>query len=185
MCNLLSIWKVIKWLPLLCEWSAKGSIKLVTGCIDAALLWYSATDTVLPTKYKDGVLKFSQVCRGESQHRILEFGSKSTLFSADYRYLLKKQLLAHHLTFFPFTFFFPALLRYNWHITLYKFKVHKIMTAYICKMKVLVTQLWLTLCDPMDCSSLVSSVLEILQARILEWVAITFSRGSSQPRDWM
>ena len=103
-----SIWKVIKWLPLLCEWSAKGSIKLVTGCIDAALLWYSATDPVLPTKYKDGVLKFSQVCRGESQHRILEFGSKSTLFSADYRYLLKKQLLAHHWTFFPFTFLFSS-----------------------------------------------------------------------------
>ena len=41
------------------------------------------------------------------------------------------------------------------------------MTAYICKMKVLVTQLWLTLHDHMDCSSLVSSVLEILQARIL------------------
>ena len=38
-------------------------------------------------------------------------------------------------------------------------------------------------CDPMDCSPLGSSVCEILQARILEWVAILFSRGSSQPRD--
>ena len=35
-----------------------------------------------------------------------------------------------------------------------------------------------TLCDPMDCSPSGSSVLEILQARILEWVAISFSRGS-------
>ena len=41
----------------------------------------------------------------------------------------------------------------------------------------------LTLCDPMDCSPPVSSVHGILQARILEWLAIPFSRGSSQPRD--
>ena len=36
-----------------------------------------------------------------------------------------------------------------------------------------------TLCDPMDCRLPGSSVLGILQARILEWVAIPFSRGSS------
>ena len=40
-----------------------------------------------------------------------------------------------------------------------------------------------TLCDPMDCSLPGSSVQGIFQARILEWVAISFSRGSSQPRD--
>ena len=39
------------------------------------------------------------------------------------------------------------------------------------------------LCDPMDCSLLGSSIHGILQARILEWVAIRFSRGSSWPRD--
>ena len=39
-----------------------------------------------------------------------------------------------------------------------------------------------TLCDPMDCS-LPGSIHEIFQARILEWVAISFSRGSSRPRD--
>ena len=44
-------------------------------------------------------------------------------------------------------------------------------------------QLCLTLCDPMDCSHPGSSVHGILQARILEWVAMPFSRGSSQPRD--
>ena len=38
-------------------------------------------------------------------------------------------------------------------------------------------------CDPMDCSPPGSSVHSIFQARILEWVAISFSRGSSQPRD--
>ena len=41
-----------------------------------------------------------------------------------------------------------------------------------------------TLCDPMDCSLPSSSVHGILQARILEWVAISFSRRSSWPRDW-
>ena len=44
-------------------------------------------------------------------------------------------------------------------------------------------QLCLTLCDPMDCSPPGSSVHGILQARILEWVAISSSRGSSWPRD--
>ena len=40
-----------------------------------------------------------------------------------------------------------------------------------------------TVCNPVDCSLSGSSIHGILQARILEWVAISFSRGSSQPRD--
>ena len=40
-----------------------------------------------------------------------------------------------------------------------------------------------TLCNPVDCSLPGSSVQGILQARLLEWVAISFSRGSSRPRD--
>ena len=47
----------------------------------------------------------------------------------------------------------------------------------------LVAQLCLTLCDPMDSSPPGSSDHGISQARILEWVAISFSRGSSHPRD--
>ena len=46
-----------------------------------------------------------------------------------------------------------------------------------------VTQLCPTLCDPTDCNPPGSSVHGILQARILEWVASPFSRGSSWPRD--
>ena len=42
-----------------------------------------------------------------------------------------------------------------------------------------------TLCDLMDCSPPGSSVHGILQARILEWVAMPSSRGSSRPRDWI
>ena len=50
-----------------------------------------------------------------------------------------------------------------------------------------VAQSCLTLCDPMDCSLPGSLVHGILQARILKWVAISFSRGSSQPgnRTWV
>ena len=44
-------------------------------------------------------------------------------------------------------------------------------------------QVCLTLCDPMDCSRPGSSVHGIFHARILEWVAISYSRGSSPPRD--
>ena len=47
-----------------------------------------------------------------------------------------------------------------------------------------VTQSCLILCNPMDCSLPGSSIHGIFQARILEWVAISFSRGSSWPRDW-
>ena len=54
------------------------------------------------------------------------------------------------------------------------------MRLKFCKvfMTMKVTQSCPTLCDPMDCI-----VYEILQVRVLEWVAFLFSRGSSQPRD--
>ena len=48
---------------------------------------------------------------------------------------------------------------------------------------VLVAQLCPTLSDPMDCSPPGSFVHEILQARTLEWIAMSFCMGSSQPRD--
>ena len=48
---------------------------------------------------------------------------------------------------------------------------------------VLVAQSCPNLCDPVDCSLSGSSLLGILQARMLEWVAIPFSKGSSQPKD--
>ena len=53
------------------------------------------------------------------------------------------------------------------------FKMQKALHAKTCP----------TFCNPMDCSPPGSSVYGILQRRILEWVAIPFSRGSSQPRD--
>ena len=57
------------------------------------------------------------------------------------------------------------------------------LTSSMCAC--LVTQSFLTLCNPMNCSPPGSSVHEILQARILQWVAIFFSRGSPWPGDWI
>ena len=51
------------------------------------------------------------------------------------------------------------------------------------KVKVNASQLCPALCDPMDCSLPGSSIHGILQTRILGWVAIPFSRGSSRPKD--
>ena len=49
----------------------------------------------------------------------------------------------------------------------------------------LVTQLCLTHCDPRTAACQAPLSMGILQARILEWVAMPFSRVSSQPRDWI
>ena len=54
----------------------------------------------------------------------------------------------------------------------------------LCAVLCLVAQLCPTLCDPMDYKPPGSSVNAILQARILEWVAMPSYRGSLQPRDW-
>ena len=58
------------------------------------------------------------------------------------------------------------------------------LQSKICCCCWLVTKSCPTLCDPVDYSPPGSSVHGISQARILEWVAIAFSRGSSWPRDW-
>ena len=51
-------------------------------------------------------------------------------------------------------------------------------------MKVLVAQSYTTVCNPMSFNLPVSSVHGIPQARILEWIAVSLSRGSFWPRDW-
>ena len=62
-----------------------------------------------------------------------------------------------------------------WNYMLFQF--------FLDTVAVLVTQSCLTLCDPWTVARQALSVHGILQARILKWVAIPFSRGSSQPRD--
>ena len=64
----------------------------------------------------------------------------------------------------------------------YKWSLKALISYCVCA-ACLVGQSCLTLCDSVDYSPPGFSVHEILQARILEWAAIPFSRGSSPPRD--
>ena len=57
--------------------------------------------------------------------------------------------------------------------------------SFYVYMRAQLLQSWPTLWDPMDCNPPGSSVHGILQARILEWVAMSSSRGSSWCRDWI
>ena len=77
-------------------------------------------------------------------------------------------------------------------LNIWKFTVHVLIkpgleilsiTLLSCESEIEVAQSCLTLWDPEDCSPSGSSIHGIFQAIILEWVVISFSRGSSQPRD--
>ena len=68
---------------------------------------------------------------------------------------------------------FPLL--YAWSFTPPTYQCREVVSE--------VAQSCPALCDPMDCSLPGSSLHGILQARVLEWVVISFSRGSSRPRD--
>ena len=73
------------------------------------------------------------------------------------------------------------------HLTIYSSMDHQTSVYWsftTCVHARSVAQLCQTLCHPMDCSLPSSSVHGILQARILEWVAMSFSNRSAQPRDW-
>ena len=79
---------------------------------------------------------------------------------------------------------FPSALSHSQHQGLFQcvsssYQVAKILEHIVCAWLCLVTQSWLTLCDPMECSPPGSSVHEILQAGILEWVPMSSLRGSS------
>ena len=78
---------------------------------------------------------------------------------------------------------FIKTLRLQDALSMAKCQLKKSPSSYLDFFGFLVTQSCLTLCHPMDCSPPGSSVHGVLQARILEWVAIPFSGGSSRPRD--
>ena len=67
----------------------------------------------------------------------------------------------------------------GWHITAMILTYFNMWRDWVSE----VAQSCLTLCDPMDCSLPHSSIHGIFQARVLEWIAISFSRGPSRPRD--
>ena len=75
---------------------------------------------------------------------------------------------------------------YVWNYSKIKklFKIFALKGTIIAVVCALVTQLCLTLCNPMDSSPSGSSVHGIFQARILYWVVIPFSTESSQPKVW-
>ena len=83
---------------------------------------------------------------------------------------------------------FPSLAQLQPHLPFashpsLRHPLHLLQRPYMHCVCVLVTKPCLIPCDPMDCSPPRSSVYGIFQARILEWVAIPFSRVSSRPRD--
>ena len=80
---------------------------------------------------------------------------------------MKKEIMRHHI---------------NERLKYLDFFVQNII-EFECEGEGEVTQSCPTLCDPMDCNLLGFSVHGILQARILEWIAISFSKESSRPRD--
>ena len=69
------------------------------------------------------------------------------------------------------------------HTKWFSLVAHSIKNLPAIKDESEVTQSCLTLCDPMGCSLPGSSVYGIFQERVLEWVAISFSRGPSQTRE--
>ena len=75
---------------------------------------------------------------------------------------------------------------YGWVTSLFTWNNHSLVCLLIgyVRLRVLVIQSCSTLCDSVDCSLPGSSAHGILQANILEWVAISFSRESSQLMDW-
>ena len=75
------------------------------------------------------------------------------------------------------------LLMYCW-IWFANLLFRKVAFIFIRDVYVLVVQWYFTLCNSIDYSAPSSSVHAILQAKILEWVGISYSRASSQPRNW-
>ena len=87
------------------------------------------------------------------------------------------------MAYFNYSNVFKVYLCYNVHENLFPF-YGWIISHCVCVYLCVHAQLCQTRCHPMDHSLPGSSVHGIFQARILEWVAISFSRGSSWLRDW-
>ena len=102
------------------------------------------------------------------------------LFIHQHQIFTQENLSLSILTLQSFLPWQPDFIDFKTRCISYKINVPMFSIQFM-KVKVLVTQLRPTLCNPMDCSPPRSSGYGILQARILEWVAIPYSRGSSRP----
>ena len=121
---------------------------------------------------------------GILQARTLEWGAIS--FSNAWRWKVKVKSLSHvRLSATPWTTAYQAPLSRGFSSKNTGVGCHRLLRhVQIISVKVkCVSQPCLTLCYPVDCSPPGSFVHGILQARILGWVDIPFSRGSSWPRD--
>ena len=125
------------------------------------------------------------------------FNYANTISSRMEAFFISTKIFLKHIAIQKVVFFFSFLHIYI-HLNLWRLcRVWYLMSIpfyrssdfskvpQIINVKVLVTQPCLTLCNPMDYSSPASFVDGILQARILEWVAIPFSRASSPSWDWI
>ena len=144
-------------------WSDSFSFALSQNCFD-----YSSFFVVL--------YKFRIICSSSVKNAVniligITLNLQIALGNMD---IIKILILLVHVHGIFFHFFVSSLISF---ISILQ------VSEYRSLKKVLVTQSCLTLCDPMDCSLPGSSVHGILQGRIVEWVAIVFSRGSSWPRD--
>ena len=90
-----------------------------------------------------------------------------------------------YLEFLPWVIIFLSIrgLCYNQFLVVGTTKLVCVCVCVCVCMRMLSSSVMSDSCDPIDCSLPGSCVHEILQARILEWVGISFSKGSSRPRD--
>ena len=95
------------------------------------------------------------------------------------RFFLQRQEIATCCYETPWSSNFSNIVYLCYLLTLYV-----TLVCHIRERESEVAQSCSTLCDPIDCSLLGSSVHGIFRAKVLEWAAISFSRGSSWPRDW-
>ena len=96
----------------------------------------------------------------------------------------KKKIVWVFLSQHRITLLLPLSLSFSCLLTIHSYQQWPEERVQSVKPAAKSLQLCPTLCNPKDCSPPGSYVQEILQARILEWVAMPCSRGSSLPRDW-
>ena len=97
---------------------------------------------------------------------------------------LKSQTMTTTLSFvFSWRWYFRWELQSFWPDARFSWVSLSLLCVCVCVCLHLVSKSCPTLCDPMDCNLPGSSIHGIFQARILRWVAISFSRASSAPRD--
>ena len=124
-------------------------------------------------------------CHDEHPHIFalgqLAFSHSSSSLKQNTKQPFRKFIVLNILTIldlFCFIFFAVQLFNYQGHCFLLEAEF-----TFVLLFVILVIQPCLTLCDPIECHPPASSIHGIFQARILEWVAISSSRGTFQSRD--